>query len=199
MKGKTKCQRPETTFVEKWKIMYNEPYPNQGGTSMKIISKQKNSRMCIICGLDNEYGVNAPFYNMEDGSVMSVFQYKREHQSYPGRVHGGLITAMLDEMGLRSLWAKELSEDTFGVTLSLDTKYRKPVPYETDLIGRGIVVKETSKFLVTDASIMDMDGKILASGMIKYIKMDTGKITEGVEIHEEMPYLIEDGRTEILF
>lgn len=166
---------------------------------MKIISKQRNSRMCMICGLDNEYGVNAPFYNMEDGSVMSVFQYKRQHQSYPGRVHGGLITAMLDEMGLRSLWAKELSEATFGVTLSLDTKYRKPVPYETDLIGRGLVVKETSKFVITDASIMDMQGDILANGMIKYIKMDTEKISEGVQIHEEMPYLLEDGRTEILF
>lgn len=166
---------------------------------MKIISKQRNSKMCMICGLDNEYGVNAPFYNMEDGSVMSVFQYKWQHQSYPGRVHGGLITAMLDEMGLRSLWAKELSEATFGVTLSLDTKYRKPVPYETDLIGRGIVVKETSKFLITDASIMDMQGDILANGMIKYIKMDTEKISEGVQIHEEMPYLLEDGRTEILF
>lgn len=166
---------------------------------MKIISKQRNSKMCMICGLDNEYGVKAPFYNMEDGSVMSVFQYKRQHQSYPGRVHGGLITAMLDEMGLRSLWAKELSEATFGVTLSLDTKYRKPVPYETDLIGRGLVVKETSKFVITDASIMDMQGDILANGMIKYIKMDTEKISEGVQIHEEMPYLLEDGRTEILF
>lgn len=166
---------------------------------MKIISKQKNSRMCMICGLDNKYGVNAPFYNMEDGSVMSIFQYKKEHQSYPGRVHGGMITAMLDEMGLRSLWAKELSEDTFGVTLSLDTKYRKPVPYETDLIGRGIVVKETSKFLVTDASIMDRNGEVLANGMIKYIKMDTNRITEGVLIHDEMPYLIEDGRTDIAF
>lgn len=166
---------------------------------MKIISKQRNSKMCMICGLDNEYGVNAPFYNMEDGSVMSVFQYKWQHQSYSGRVHGGLITAMLDEMGLRSLWAKELSEATFGVTLSLDTKYRKPIPYETDLIGRGIVVKETSKFLITDASIMDMRGAVLANGMIKYIKMDTQKISEGVQIHEEMPYLVEDGRTEILF
>lgn len=166
---------------------------------MKIISKQRNSKMCMICGLDNEYGVRAPFYNMEDGSVMSVFQYRRQHQSYPGRVHGGLITAMLDEMGLRSLWAKELSEATFGVTLSLDTKYRKPVPYETDLIGKGTVLKETSKFVITDASIMDMRGDVLANGMIKYIKMDTGKISEGVQIHEEMPYLLEDGRTEILF
>ena len=94
---------------------------------MKVISKQRNSKMCIICGLDNKYGLKAPFYNMEDGSVMTKFQYSEEHQSYPGRVHGGLITAMLDEMGLRALWAyKEGNEEEFGVTMSLDTKYRKP-------------------------------------------------------------------------
>ena len=39
------------------------------------------------------------FYNMEDGSVMTKFKYRKEPQSYPGRVHVGLITAMLDEMG----------------------------------------------------------------------------------------------------
>ena len=101
---------------------------------MKVVSKQKNSRMCVICGMDNKYGLHAQFYNMEDGSVMSKFQYKEEHQSYPGRVHGGLITAMLDEMGLRALWAKEGNEEEMGVTMSLDTKYRKPVPYNTELI-----------------------------------------------------------------
>ena len=42
---------------------------------MKVISKQRNSKMCIICGLDNKYGLKAPFYNMEDGSVMTKFQY----------------------------------------------------------------------------------------------------------------------------
>lgn len=88
----------------------------------------------------------APFYNMEDGSVMTLFKYKFQHQSYPGRVHGGLITAMLDEMGLRALWAYEKSEDTFGVTISLDTKYRRPVPYETELIGKGVIVKNNHKF-----------------------------------------------------
>ena len=164
---------------------------------MKIVSKQRNSRMCIICGMDNEYGVRAPFYNMEDGSVMSLFRYRLQHQSYPGRVHCGLITAMLDEMGLRSLWAKEQSEETFGVTLSLDTKYRKPVPYETDLIGKGIIIRENSKFMVTDARIMDMDGNVLASGTIKYVKMPTEQIADNCDAHEEMPYLIEDGRKEL--
>ena len=113
---------------------------------MKVVSKQRNSKMCAICGMDNKYGVHAQFYNMEDGSVMTKFKYRQEHQSYPGRVHGGLITAMLDEMGLRALWTKEGSEEKFGVTMSLDTKYRKPVPYDEEIIGKGIVIKENNKF-----------------------------------------------------
>ena len=139
---------------------------------MKVISKQRNSRMCAICGMDNKYGLKAQFYNMEDGSVMTKFKYREEHQSYPGRVHGGLITAMLDEMGLRALWAKEGNEDSFGVTLSLDTKYRKPVPYNAEIIGKGMVIKENSKFFVVDSQILDLEGNVLANGTIKYIKLD---------------------------
>ena len=164
---------------------------------MKVISKQRNSKMCIICGLDNKYGLKAPFYNMEDGSVMTKFQYREEHQSYPGRVHGGLITAMLDEMGLRALWAKKQNEEDFGVTISLDTKYRKPVPYKQDLIGKGILVKENSKFFTVESSILDLQGNLLANGTIKYIKLDVGKINNNISAHEEMCYLIDDGVKEI--
>ena len=165
---------------------------------MKVVSKQRNSKMCAICGMDNKYGLHAQFYNMEDGSVMSKFKYREEHQSYPGRVHGGLITAMLDEMGLRALWAKEGgNEEEFGVTMSLDTKYRKPVPYNTELIGKGVVVKNNSKFLVVESQIMDIEGNVLANGTIKYIKLDTNKINENIDAHEEMCYLIEDDVKEI--
>ena len=164
---------------------------------MKVVSKQRNSKMCAICGMDNKYGVHAQFYNMEDGSVMTKFKYRQEHQSYPGRVHGGLITAMLDEMGLRALWAKEGSEEKFGVTMSLDTKYRKPVPYDEEIIGKGIVIKENNKFFVVDSKIMDLQGNVLANGTIKYIKLDTNKINENIDAHEEMCYLIEDDVKEI--
>ena len=139
-----------------------------GGNKMKVVSKQRNSKMCAICGMDNKYGLHAQFYNMEDGSVMTKFKYREEHQSYPGRVHGGLITAMLDEMGLRALWAyKEGNEEEFGVTMSLDTKYRKPVPYNTELIGKGMIIKENSKFFIVDSKILDLEGNVLANGTIK--------------------------------
>lgn len=51
---------------------------------MKVSYKQNNSRMCVMCGLDNPFGVQAPFYVMEDQSVMTLFRFREEHQSYPG-------------------------------------------------------------------------------------------------------------------
>lgn len=153
--------------------------------------------MCIICGLDNDAGVKAPFYSMEDGSVMTVFSFREVHQSYPGRVHGGLISAMLDEMGLRALWAKEGKEDSFGVTMTLDTKYRKPVPYNQNVLGRGEIVRDAGRFFLTHASIMDLEGNVLAEAEIKYIRLDAKVIAQDASIHDEMAYLIEDGVTEI--
>ena len=164
---------------------------------MKVVNKQRNSKMCAICGMDNKYGVHAQFYSMEDGSVMSKFKYREEHQSYPGRVHGGLITAMLDEMVIRALWAKEGNEEEMGVTVSLDTKYRKPVPYNTELIGKGVVVKNNNNFLIVKSEILDLEGNVLANGTIKYIKLDANKINDDMKMHEEMCYLIEDDIKEI--
>ncbi len=65
---------------------------------MKVVGKQSNSRMCIICGMDNPIGLHAQFYNMEDGSVMTPFSYTENHQSFPQRVHGGLAASMLVKM-----------------------------------------------------------------------------------------------------
>lgn len=166
---------------------------------MKVISKQRNSRMCIICGLDNPAGVKAPFYNMEDGSVMSLFQFAEFHQSYPGRVHGGMITAMLDEMGLRAMWSKHGAEDDFGVTMSLSSNFRKPVPYAETLIARGELIRETSRFAVIKSQIFDLSGTLLADGELKYLKLDPQVIAAGAVVHEEMPYLIADDITAIDF
>lgn len=166
---------------------------------MKVKQKQRNSKMCIMCGLDNEYGVRAPFYSMEDGSVVTRFSYREEHQSYPGRVHGGLVTAMLDELGLRALWAKEGGEYTYGVTLSLETKYRKPVPYGVPVYGRGVITKSSGNFVTAECALYDEAGQKLANAVIKYIKLSVEKIAQEGEIneHEEMCYLVEDGVKEL--
>lgn len=163
---------------------------------MKVIRKQRNSRMCVICGLDNDAGVKAQFYVMEDSSVATPFTFREIHQSYPGRVHGGMITAMLDELGCRAYWAA-YDEETLAVTMSLETKYRKPVPYGVPLKGTGRVLRATSLFIEAEAAILDENGTELASGKMKYMKLPIEKISEGASYHEEMCYLIPDEVTEI--
>ena len=165
---------------------------------MRVIGKQTNSKMCMVCGLDNPVGLKAPFYNMEDGSVMTLFRYGEEHQSFPGRVHGGLVATMLDELGLRALWVKS-SEDTFGVTMSMEVKYRKPVPYGQELLGRGIVERETDKFFTIRTGLYDAGRNLLAEALVKYIKLDAGQIAGDIDPHEEMCYLIADDVREIPF
>ena len=42
---------------------------------MKVVKKQTLSHNCIVCGLDNPEGVKARFYEMEDGSLISLFSF----------------------------------------------------------------------------------------------------------------------------
>ena len=166
---------------------------------MKVITRQQNSRYCMVCGLDNPFGIRGAFYSMEDGRVMSPFQFHYNHQSYPGRVHGGMVTTVLDELGIRALWAKTLDETVFGVTTSLTTKYRKPAPYETDLVSVGNVISETRRFFIVEAKLYDLQGTLYADAELKYIKLPADIISEGVEIHEQMPYKVDDGIKELNF
>lgn len=163
---------------------------------MKVVSKQKNSHMCLICGMDNKAGVRGQFYNMEDGSVGGLFTFRPEHQSYPGRVHGGMLATMIDELAGRVLWVDH--PDQIGVTMDISVRYRKPVPYDVPLKGRGFYVKRLSRAYSAKCIIMDMDNNVLAEGEAKYLIMPADKITN-VTIDEELDVYIPDEVTEIDF
>ena len=60
------------------------------------MKKQPTSRMCFVCGESNPAGVHVRFYEQEDGSVLARFTPQDQHQGYPGRMHGGVITAVMD-------------------------------------------------------------------------------------------------------
>ena len=161
---------------------------------MKVIKKQNNSKMCMICGMDNSFGVQAQFYELEDQSVCGIFTFKEEHQSYPGRVHGGMISAMLDELACRAFWVLEPKK--LGVTLDLTTKYRKPVPYNEELKGTGKIIKQTNRYFIAECKIFNDKNEILANGEIKYLVMPDEAITDA-SYDDEMCYEIVDDIKEI--
>lgn len=163
---------------------------------MKVASKQNNSKDCIICGLENESGLKASFYNMEDGSVGSLFTFKFNHQSYPDRVHGGMISALLDELAGRALWVTD--PDLVGVTGSLTVKYKNPVPYEKELKGRGYITSRRGRIFTAKAEILDETNTILATGEATYIILPYDQID--MKDHDHSPFVMcKDNITEIDF
>ena len=136
---------------------------------MKVIRAQKNSTDCIICGMENQLGVKAPFFEMEDGSVATVFSYRKEHQSYPERTHGGMITALLDELMGRTLWVKE--PNGYGVTTTLSVTFRKPVPYGVKLKARAYMTFNSPRGFSAKGELYSIDGVLLAEATCKYLKL----------------------------
>ncbi len=164
---------------------------------MKVVRKQKNSKSCIVCGVNNPAGLGASFYEMEDDSVVALFEYKAIHQSYPGRTHGGMITCMLDELAGRVIWVgKPVDNPPLAVTSSLKVKFRKPVPFDEKLVGIGRMEKENSHGFVASAEIRTKAGVVLAQAEVTYVKLPASAITSA-DMVEELDVFIPDDITDI--
>jgi len=80
-----------------------------GAQGDDIMEKQPNSRMCFVCGIDNPIGLKLKFYTDDEGRSIAHFRPKPEHQGYPGQLHGGIISALLDAPTQISMHSDPLS------------------------------------------------------------------------------------------
>ena len=172
------------------------------------MNKQPNSYFCFICGVKNINGVHVNFYEVpaqppaqapaaaraaNGGAaqadtaqvaqfpieIMARFTGQDVHQGYPGRMHGGVITAILDETIGRAVNIGE-GEDpsTWGVTAELNVRFRKPVPLGVELEARGRITRDIHHLFEGDGEIYLPDGTVAASAHGKYIRLKLDTIAE---------------------
>ena len=145
--------------------------------SQRVIRKQPNSKMCLVCGMKNPLGLKAFFYELENDDVLAIFYPREEHQSYPGRMHGGIAAAILDETIGRAGMIK-YGEDVWGVTLEFHTRFRKPVPLDTKLRVLGRVTGENKRAFVGSGEILLPDGTVAVEGRGRFLKLPIDKIAD---------------------
>jgi acyl-coenzyme A thioesterase PaaI-like protein len=131
------------------------------------MEKQPSSRLCFVCGVQNPIGLKVSFYQDEQGRVMASFTGKEEHQGYPGFMHGGIITALLDEVIGRAAIAKGL----WAMTVKLEVRFRQPVPLEQPLTLVGELTRPGSRRLEGQGEIRLADGAIAAEAAGVYVPM----------------------------
>jgi acyl-coenzyme A thioesterase PaaI-like protein len=145
--------------------------------------KQPNSYHCFVCGVKNDAGVHVRFYETTTAEgvseVIACFTGQPHHQGYPGRMHGGVITAILDETIGRAVNIGE-GEDpsTWGVTAELNVRFRKPVPLGVELEARGRITRDIHHLFEGTGEIYLPDGTVAASAHGKYIRLKLDTIAE---------------------
>lgn len=147
----------------------------------KIINKQPNARECFVCGTENDKGLRTFFYETDTNEVAAVFTPHRLHQSYPGRLHGGIAACILDETIGRAVQIGE--PDIWGVTAQLTLSYKKPLPYGVELKALGRITKQSRLLFKGEGEIYTPDGQIAVTAKAKYFKMRINQISD--EFSEE--------------
>jgi acyl-coenzyme A thioesterase PaaI-like protein len=162
---------------------------------MKVVKKQTNSYMCFICGIHNDSGLKTNFYEMEDNTLVAIVKGKDIHQSYPNRMHGGVISALIDESVGRAIWIEE--PETWGVTMDLQMKYRKPVPLNEDLMVVSKITKNTRRVFEGTGYLINKEQQVLAEGNARYIKLSLNDIDNNTHEESDINVLVEDDVKEI--
>jgi acyl-coenzyme A thioesterase PaaI-like protein len=133
--------------------------------------------MCLVCGLKNPYGLKASFFELDNKELVCIFTPTDVHQSYPGRLHGGISTALLDETIGRAIMIGH-EEGMWGVTVEFVIKFKKAIPLNQELRVVGRITSESTRFFEGTGEILLPDGEIAATGSGKYIKLPLEKIAD---------------------
>ena len=143
----------------------------------KVRGIQNISHMCLVCGADNPAGLHGSFYVLDDGELLGIFHPEAHHQSYPGRLHGGISSALLDETIGRAITIAH--PGVWGVTAELSVRFRKPLPLDGPVRAVGRIVRDTARLFEGTGEILLDDGSVAVEARGKYVKMALEAITDG--------------------
>jgi acyl-coenzyme A thioesterase PaaI-like protein len=147
-----------------------------------VLTAQNVSRMCMVCGRDNPWSLKARFYELDGAELLGIFQPLEAHQSYPARLHGGISSAILDETIGRACGITD--PDTFGVTVELTVKFRKPVPLDGEVRAIARLTRDSKRLFEGTGEIVLADGTVAVEASGRYMKMPIDRIAEG-DFHAE--------------
>ncbi len=121
---------------------------------------------CWGCGVDAEQGLGLrPWL---DGSVVRAdLEFARRFEGGPGTVHGGAISAFVDDV----LGYVPVAYGSPGVTARLDTHYIAPVPMGLTVTGEAWMSRIEGRKMWAEGTI-EFEGRVLVEASALFIAID---------------------------
>ena len=129
---------------------------------MQEIVKYHN---CFVCGDRNSGGLQARFF-FDGQQATSEIVADESFEGYRGIYHGGVISAMLDEVMIKAL----LAGDIYAVTAELTVKFKRPVRTGETVRFAGRETGRKGRVYFTEGEALAADGQPYATATGKYIE-----------------------------
>lgn len=132
----------------------------------KIINPYDSElNLCFGCSQKNPIGLKLQFEEIEE-SLHASWHPEKEYQGYVNILHGGIIAALLDEIGA---WCVSVKVGTAGVTSEMTTKYLAPVYINKGTITlKASIAVKTEKKAVINCYLYDGQSKLCAEAVASY-------------------------------
>lgn len=109
---------------------------------------------CFGCGPSHPFGFHLRADEREDGSVEAKLVPKKEYEGAPGIMHGGLVTALADEI---AAWALISELGKFGFTTEMHSRFRNPVRVGVETIARAKISHNRRRLVDIEVTISQKD------------------------------------------
>jgi acyl-coenzyme A thioesterase PaaI-like protein len=120
---------------------------------------------CFACGQLNVAGLRLELHAAGDRCWTEI-ALPRTFEGWQGITHGGVVSAILDEVMVWSL----IGADRLGFTARLEVDFRRPVPVEHTIRAEGWIEEQRRRRFNTRAQVTDATtGELLAEARAVYL------------------------------
>ena len=116
--------------------------------------------LCFVCGPKNECGLRLRF-EREGDAVTTSYTASNHHQGFPGYLHGGVISALLDEVMSRV----SVLENRWTWTARIEVRFRRPVLTDQRVTAVGKKIRQGRGFIEAEGKVLLPDGAVAAEAV----------------------------------
>jgi uncharacterized protein (TIGR00369 family) len=110
----------------------------------------RDNQRCYVCGKKNPIGLAVDFeIDADVRSIHARFTPLNDHQGYENIVHGGILSALLDEAMAKLAFSIGIPV----VTAEMTVKFKAPATPGEELTISGKLTQETKRLILSEAKI----------------------------------------------
>ena len=119
---------------------------------------------CVVCSSTNNKGLHLEFVSSNDGAVTATFQCDEAFEGYPGVLHGGVISSILDGAMGHCMFARGQA----SVTAEMTIRFRHSVVTNQDATVSARIARSSHPLYLLEAEIIQA-GQVKVTAKAKFL------------------------------